>query len=418
MLRLLTRRPAFGRLWLAGTVSLVGDWLSFVAVSLLALDRSGGPLALALLFAAHSVPRALLAPVAGPVADRFDRRRLLLAAAITQAAITFAMALAAATGRLGAVQALVLARSAVSAFVVPAEAASVALLVEPEELLAANALTSATWSTAFVAGMALGGALALLGPTLAIALDGASFLGAAAILASLPPLRPGGVARALSGRELAGAVIAVPRDLLAVARYAAARAGVARFVLIKSPVGLASGAGWLVLNLVAARDLPLGTAALSLGVLQAVRGTGTGVGPLAAEALVRRGRSRARLLDLASLASLVLIAVFPIGRTAVALGAIALLWGVCTGANWVLSTAELQRRADERFLGRLASLDDLGVTLAAVAGALGAAALVEAGRSPPEATIGIAAASLVWLVAVLAGTTAAEPREANAARAE
>src|SRR5262245_15231430 len=76
MLSLLLRRPAFRRLWAAGTVSLVGVWLSFVAISRLALDAGGGALALATVFAVHLVPRAWFMPLAGVVADRFDRRRL------------------------------------------------------------------------------------------------------------------------------------------------------------------------------------------------------------------------------------------------------------------------------------------------------------------------------------------------------
>src|SRR5262245_23484063 len=98
MLRLLRLRPAFRRLWLAGIVSLVADWLGFVAVSLLALDRGGGPGALALVLAVHALPHALFAPIAGAIADRFDRRRVLLAAPIAQASLTALMALAAARG--------------------------------------------------------------------------------------------------------------------------------------------------------------------------------------------------------------------------------------------------------------------------------------------------------------------------------
>src|SRR5205823_2450338 len=48
------RNAAFRRLWAAGAVSLVGDWLSFVAVAILALSSGGGAFALALVFAAHA----------------------------------------------------------------------------------------------------------------------------------------------------------------------------------------------------------------------------------------------------------------------------------------------------------------------------------------------------------------------------
>src|SRR4051812_27969054 len=162
MLRALRVYPQLRRLWLASTISLLGDWLSFVAVSLLALDRGGGASSLAVVLAVHALPRALLAPLAGTLADRFDRRRVLVGAAVVQAALTALMALAALAGAVLAVQALVLARSAVGAFVVPAETAALRGVVPEEDLLRANTLLSSTWSVTYVAGMALGGVLAAL----------------------------------------------------------------------------------------------------------------------------------------------------------------------------------------------------------------------------------------------------------------
>ncbi len=65
---LIVARPEFRRLWLSGVVSLTGDWLGFVAVSLLTLGSGGGALGLAILLAAHMLPHALLAPVAAAAA--------------------------------------------------------------------------------------------------------------------------------------------------------------------------------------------------------------------------------------------------------------------------------------------------------------------------------------------------------------
>src|SRR5206468_1925066 len=67
---LLLTRPDFQRLWLSGVISLVGDWLSFVAVSVLTLEHGGGALGLAVVLAAHGLPQVLASPIAGVVADR------------------------------------------------------------------------------------------------------------------------------------------------------------------------------------------------------------------------------------------------------------------------------------------------------------------------------------------------------------
>jgi len=391
MLRLLRTHPLFRRLWLAGTISLVGDWLSLVAVALLALDRGGGARSLALVLAAHALPQALLAPVAGVVADRFDRRRVLLAAPLAQAALTLLMALAAARGAVLAVQALVLARSAVSAFVVPAEAAALRRTVPEAELLRANGLLSGTWSVTYVAGMALGGALATLGPATAMLLDALTFAAAAALLRGLPALVPerGPKARA------AGVAAAFADDLTAAYRYAADRPALFRKVFGKAPIALAGGAGWVTVHLLADGLRPLGTAALSLGVLQAVRGAGTGIGPALASALPRRfegGTDQA-----AAALTFAAIAALPAATSAPALLMIALLWGMGTGTNWVLSSAGVQERAPDGMVGRLASMDELGTTAALVAGALlGAEVVTRAGSPLAAAGVGAVLGASAW----------------------
>src|SRR5262245_34158759 len=94
-LTLLKRRPAYRRFWLANVTSMLGDWLTYVAVSILALERGQGALAIAFVLIAHQLPQALLSPFAGTIVDRFDRKKVMLFATSTQAILTAAMALAA-----------------------------------------------------------------------------------------------------------------------------------------------------------------------------------------------------------------------------------------------------------------------------------------------------------------------------------
>jgi hypothetical protein len=168
--------------------SQFGDWLSFVALGALALDGGGGPLALVVVLAAHALPGAVVAPLAGALVDRYDRRRVLVAVELAMAGLTAAMALAAATGALATLPLLLLARSGLGAAVPAAETAAVRRLVDPDDLPAANAALAATWSAAYVLGMAAGGAAAMLGPTLALALDAGTFAVAAWLHGGLPPL--------------------------------------------------------------------------------------------------------------------------------------------------------------------------------------------------------------------------------------
>jgi MFS family permease len=281
MLAVLARRPAFARLWIAGVISLVGDWLTLVAVSVLAAGLGEAPLALAGVLAAHALPGAIASPLAGVLADRLDRRQLLVLAAASQAALTFAMAVAAARQAVGVVQIALLARSAIAALVPPGEVAALRHVVSEDELLPANAILGSTWSVAYVTGMTLGGALVMLGPAIAIVVDACSFVVCAALMATLPAMPSPPRTTTERGGFL--------RDLADALRFARARPGVLRALFSKAPVAIGGGAAWLALNFVAADARPFGSAALSLGALQAARGAGTGIGPAIAGALARRG---------------------------------------------------------------------------------------------------------------------------------
>jgi MFS family permease len=80
MRELLVRNPDFRRLFLASVVSLAGDWFSFVAVASLVTELTGRAGAPAFVFAATVLPVFVASPVAGALADRFDRRRILVIA--------------------------------------------------------------------------------------------------------------------------------------------------------------------------------------------------------------------------------------------------------------------------------------------------------------------------------------------------
>ena len=92
-LALLRGRPHYRTIWAAELVSITGDWFSLVAVSILAASASPdkGGLALATVLAAHLLPQALLAPVAGWLADRFDRRALLVGGNFVEGLLTLGM---------------------------------------------------------------------------------------------------------------------------------------------------------------------------------------------------------------------------------------------------------------------------------------------------------------------------------------
>jgi MFS family permease len=388
-LSLLRRHRHFRSLWLADFISGIGDWFSLVAVCTLgsaAARDEGSALVLATVLASHMLPQAVLAPLAGWLADRLDRQRVLLSANLIQGALTMAMVVAAAVHSFAAVQVLLLVRSSVSALREPAAGAALPRLVPSGELATANALGAATWSVTFVVGMALGGLAAEIGPAFALAADALSFFFASALVARLPalkaiPRQPRRLVPMLL-EDVREAVRALhDRDLFA-ATFA------------KAPVSLAAGAAWMALNLVAHDRAFAGRAAATLGFLQAARGIGTGVGPFVARVLAGRFGERALLH---ASAAAVGIAAIALSTAEGPLGALlsVLLWGMGGGAVWVLTMTGIQRHSADAVRGRMLAVDTFGFAIGMSASALVTGAAVDAGIPLRHVTVGIVAVSAV-----------------------
>ena len=113
--QLLARRPAFLRLWASELVSMIGDWFTIVAVSVVSLrSPGGGVIALATSLAVHLLPQSLASPLGGYIADRFDKRRVLMIGSSLEALLTLLMAAAAAAQNVVLLQVLLAIRSITS----------------------------------------------------------------------------------------------------------------------------------------------------------------------------------------------------------------------------------------------------------------------------------------------------------------
>jgi MFS family permease len=129
----------------------------------------------------------LLGPVAGVVADRFDRRNVLVLSDVLRAGIVLCFLLVDRPERLWLLYVLTVLQFSVSAFFEPARAALVPALVENAELLTANTLSSITWSAMLTLGGAIGGLTAsLFGVRVSLVVDAASFLISAGLVLSIP----------------------------------------------------------------------------------------------------------------------------------------------------------------------------------------------------------------------------------------
>lgn len=181
------RHRDFALFCAARFLSGAGTQMLNVAVGWLVYALTGSALALGLVGLAAFLPVVSLALLAGHVADRLDRRRILVAAyGLVAAAAALLVAYLAAGGSavwplFGAAVAMGTAR----AFANPASQALVPNLVPANEFAGAVAWNSSTWQTATIVGPALGGGLYVLGAPVVFAAASAAFLVSAVLLAAM-----------------------------------------------------------------------------------------------------------------------------------------------------------------------------------------------------------------------------------------
>lgn len=192
--RRLLRNGPLTRLLFGEFVSSIGDWLYLVALLIVVYEQSGSPVLLGVIGAARVVPYIVLSVPAGIVADRFDRRLILLTTDVARGVIMLALAaLVALDGPLAVFVGLAIFAACFSAFFGPAIGSLVPTLVTDEtELGPANSAWASLDNLATVVGPAVGALLiATGGLPLAFLLNAVSFGIVAAVLLRLPSSRPG-----------------------------------------------------------------------------------------------------------------------------------------------------------------------------------------------------------------------------------
>lgn len=138
--QLLAENRDFRRLFLSSIVSLGGDWFSFVAVADLVTELTGRPGTAAYVYAATVLPVFLASPIAGMVADRYDRRRILILADLARVPIALSLCLASATGSLPLAIISITLLGVGASFYDPIAAAATPNLVEQDDLATAQSL--------------------------------------------------------------------------------------------------------------------------------------------------------------------------------------------------------------------------------------------------------------------------------------
>ncbi len=352
-LDLLRRNPDYRRVYVATVVSSGGDWFALIPLLALLHEITGSGLYGGLVLAAGTAVFALLATYGGAMADRFDRKRILVTAEAACAGLVLLLLLVG-PGTAWLAIAVIGAVAGAKAFATPAASSATPNLVSAEDLPTATVMNAVAWGAMLAVGAALGGLLtALVGPRWCFVIDAVTFALSAVLVARC---------RTPFQRERHTRDHPRLRDSLGEA-YRYARADHTVLALLAAKPGIAFSNGALVLFPLLATDV-FGVGDAGLGLLYAARGLGVVAGPLLLGSRGHEGSATWTVLGLGTAlcgAFYVGVAASPWFVLVLLLVTVAHLGG---GTNWTVTTYGLQRRVPDAVLGRITSADLMLVTLA------------------------------------------------------
>jgi Na+/melibiose symporter-like transporter len=336
-------------LFVAGqTISQIGDQCLLVALSWLVAERTGSPAALGTILAVAAIPRALLMPFGGALADRVGHRRLLLIVGVALALLAVLAAGLAAidVGALWVLAAVAVMFGIMEGIATPAAFSMVPQLVAPPMLASANSLLLGGLVLSGLVGPALAGFLLLHGgATLVFAFDSLSYVAAVGTLLLMAPM-------AKSSYQLERPTLLA--DLRVTLQAAWADRQLALYLILML-LGNLAVAGPLQVGLVALTRTTLGAGPQVLGTALAVLAGGSLAGTCLAAALARRAGSRRVLFGTILGSSVLLAAVGGVGTLAHLLAIIG-MFGVGMGLLDVFIQTGVQQRAKVSQLGRVTGL--------------------------------------------------------------
>jgi MFS family permease len=362
--RLLRENRNFRLLWSAQVVSELGDWLYAVAIYSLLLELTGEAKSVGIAVVLQLLPQVFVAPTAGVLNDRLNRRTMMIAADVARIFIVLAMLFVKSASMVWLVWILLLLETVMWALFEPGRSAIVPNIARNEdEVLVANALSSTTWAINFALGSGIGGLVTYkFGRDVLFILNACSFVASALFLAAMK-------FRETHTDHLPAFRLKELIDFTPVMegiRYM--RADKRRLVtlLVKTGMGLL-GAHWIILPIYGERIFALpgpGGGALAMSLLLGSRGVGALIGSFCSgywacndDQRMRSGILLAFLLGAFSYAALSAAPTLLLACMAVAVG------HAGTSMAWVFSTTMLQAMTEDRFRGRVFSADFSGLFL-------------------------------------------------------
>ena len=390
------RHAPYRRYWLGSAASVGGFQLLMMGQGWLVYELSGSPLHLGFLGAASSIPTIAVALAGGVIADRVDRRRMLIATSSIIAGLLLLLAVLDGTGVVAVwhVLAIAAAIALIAGLDFPSRQAFFPSLIPRAQMMSAVALNSMLWQGSRIVLPGLGGLVIALADTWAVFAAGAvGFMAMARVMASFAPTPAADVPLATghSGRQFVDGIRYIASHrlfwVLILLTYATTFFGISYVQLMPAFARL------------------LGAGETGYGLLLSATGVGAIAGNLMVAPLQRSPRL-GRLLLAAPLGGAAAIVAFALCVALLPGGAVGyvlalgcgMLTAVCMSMYFVASMTQLQLAVPDALRGRVMGIYTISFSLVPLGGLLGG--VVAAATSPPFAAAlnaGVLAAVVVAL---------------------
>ena len=375
-LRLVKTNRTYRRFWLAAFVSMFGEWFNTIALFLLILKYTDSELLLGILMAVRMGAFALMQPFFGLLADRVNRKKLMIITNLFQ--IVLALTFMGVDGPedmwwMFTISGIMMA---LHGLYVTAERAALPNIVSQEDLATANALDSATWSAALCFGAFTGGlVVSQYGVNIAFIIDSITFLFATVML--IPLVVPQSFDKSSGGSVIKSSL----RDIWLGQKRIKSEPRLLRIIFAKTSWNIAGGGLAGVYLVLAGNQITFVGTALGFGIFFFARGIGTGIGPILARSLFKDSTKWPKMVGL-----LIILSGFFYTLVGLSLGgpilltlALVTLAHTASGGNWVLSTVLTQQWVEDEMRGRVFSTDMLLMSLGQVISTISAGFLIENG---------------------------------------
>ena len=341
---------SFRKLWVATTLSLFGDFFSYIAMAWLVLQLTGSSLALGSVLVVQALPRAVLMVVGGALADRISPRLTMLGSMGLRALVVAPLAVLVLAGRvqMWEVYAIGVVFGVVDAFYMPARSSILPRVVADHELEPGNAVLNVTAQTSVILGPVLGGVIvAVLGLGWAFAGDAACFAIGFLFILWLPAAARRAPGETHPDGGLRG-------QIAAGVRYAWADVGIRVTLIVIAVVDFAAN-GALGVGLPTLAHGRFAAGAAGLGILFGAWGVGATAGALGAGFVPPPKRFGWLIVALCLWLG---VGITGVGLVPSLVPAAVLMAfsGVSTGVVNTYAVSWLQRRTDPAMQGRVMSL--------------------------------------------------------------